>query len=191
MSIDAAPLRQVRKRAWVDLGRFGRVATKMGNGGSGKPQSASVAEETPRSTPAEPAEPRLDEVAFSRSTPGEPRLDELASSRSTAGEPQLDEVAFSPHYGVAPVPLVLSPDPTMTDCTPKPENDFSAGVRFAASSESERFRRANKDIKGARDCTSGPTTPGVTLAARPKAEQLECISDTELDLLLADCENSG
>ena len=178
----------------------------MGNGGSGKPQSASVAEETPRSTPAEPAEPRLDEVtfsrstpgeprldevAFSRSTPGEPRLDELASSRSTAGEPQLDEVAFSPHYGVAPVPLVLSPDPTMTDCTPKPENDFSAGVRFAASSESERFRRANKDIKGARDCTSDPTTPGVTLAARPKAEQLECISDTELDLLLADCENSG
>ena len=180
----------------------------MGNGSSGKPgaQSASVAETTPRSTPAEPAEPRLDELAFShstpaeprldelafsRSTPGEPRLDEAAFSRSTPGEPQLDELAFSPHYGVAPVSLVLSPDPTMTVCTPKPENDFSAGVRFAASSESERFRRANKDFKGARDSTSGPATPGVTLAARPKAEQLECISDTELDLLLADCENSG
>ena len=81
-----------------------------------------------------------------------------------------------------PERAVLSPAPTLlTDCNPKPrESEFSAGVRFA-SSESERFRSANKKL---------PARPPPVAAS--KAEQLvECISDTELDLLLADCENSG
>ena len=111
------------------------------------------------------------------------RAPETTEPRGTPSEPRLDEVAFSPHYGVPPIPeTVLSPAPTLlTDCNPKPrESEFSAGVRFA-SSESERFRSANKKL---------PARPPPVAAS--KAEQLvECISDTELDLLLADCENSG
>ena len=128
---------------------------------------------------AQPLRERAPETTEPRGTPSEPRLDEVAFHR----EPRLDEVAFSPHYGVPPIPeTVLSPAPTLlTDCNPKPrESEFSAGVRFA-SSESERFRSANKKL---------PARPPPVAAS--KAEQLvECISDTELDLLLADCENSG